>query len=135
MCFFFRRCAVTYKIPDTKGCQTCAFGETTHKHNNSDLPVFIVHCQPVFIKSMSRGGKTKSACSLIVSSPAAENLQRGCVFLCCGLESSVVLLQWYEPMHKFMLIKVHPCEVKADGKYKDGPFHLSKVAAATRLPD
>lgn len=41
-----------------------------------------------------------------LSIPTAEGASSGGPFLCGALETSVVLLQWYQPMNKFLLVRV-----------------------------
>lgn len=42
----------------------------------------------------------------LLSTSTAESTSSGGPFLCGALETSVVLLQWYQPMNKFLLVRV-----------------------------
>lgn len=88
-CLLHRRFALTTKIPDTKGCHKCCIGKSlnTHScrntHTHSDW-VWYAHFLFLSVRNPYTGHK----------------------YLCGALLSGIVLLQWYEPMERFMLIKV-----------------------------
>ncbi|CAK9301364.1 unnamed protein product [Gordionus sp. m RMFG-2023] len=46
----------------------------------------------------------------------ARNPYNGNKYLCAALPTSIVLMQWYEPMNKFMLVKTFPCQLSPDLK-------------------
>ena len=59
---------------------------------------------------MGRGGaswaQAGTAPGPTASSPAVRNPHTGSTFLLAALPASLLLLQWYEPLQKFLLLKV-----------------------------
>lgn len=53
-----------------------------------------------------RGGEERIDPNLSLPTSTAEGASSGGPFLCGALETSVVLLQWYQPMNKFLLVRV-----------------------------
>nr|XP_012318459.1 mitogen-activated protein kinase kinase kinase kinase 2 isoform X1 [Aotus nancymaae] len=84
-----RRFALSTKIPDTKGCLQCRVGKKWDGQVGRGLV----------------GGSTGPAqCPLPAPLPV-RNPYTGATFLLAALPASLLLLQWYEPLQKFLLLK------------------------------
>lgn len=89
---FCRKYAISVKIPDTKGCRKCSVGKEQH-------------CK--LLKQMLTHNPCLSYFVLIFFfSASVRNPYTDSVFLCAAVPSRLVLLLWYEPMQKFMQLKV-----------------------------
>lgn len=122
---------VSTKIQDTKGCRACCVGERESQLGGPERGCVLVQgrglgyiyptregcrvkagcpesgerCVP-FGGGAGRGGEERIDPNLSLPTSTAEGASSGGPFLCGALETSVVLLQWYQPMNKFLLVRV-----------------------------
>lgn len=82
----YRRFALSTKIPDTKGCLQCRVGKSQLRG--------------------AGGGATRLDPCPLAPFPTVRNPYTGSTFLLAALPASLLLLQWYEPLQKFLLLKV-----------------------------
>lgn len=90
---FCRKYAMSVKIPDTKGCRRCSVGNA-------------IHCHLLNYLVASYSSPLYSFLIFFFSSASVRNPYTDSVFLCAAVPSGLVLLLWYDPMQKFMQLKV-----------------------------
>ncbi len=97
---------MSVKIADTKGCRKCSVGEGQFLHHNRAMFIhFILMNVFADLLLLVKMEKYRKPCFLDFSS-SARNPYTDSTFLCAAVPSGLVLLLWYEPLQKFMHLKV-----------------------------
>ena len=120
--FFCRKNMGSTKIQDTKGCRACCVGESEPRgcagsgrgRGRGFLRERVAALRQgeqspgkdVWPLRGERGRGERSNPNPSLPTSTAEGASSGGPFLCGALETSVVLLQWYQPMNKFLLVRV-----------------------------
>lgn len=118
-----RRFALSNKIPDTKGCLQCRVGKSWGRVGRGGGGAGWGY--------LGAGGHSPG---LTTSSPSVRNPHTGSTFLLAALPASLLLLQWYEPLQKFLLLKVRSQWGDPPGRVAGGSGGGNEDLSATAAP-